>query len=146
MIVGAFACHSEGAPFGTPRVPQDPERQRPKNLLCGFFPPHSGQAARGVPESTGFARFRARQAGPHPIRQDAGRAHRIALAEDTHNAAAGGAACPGHRTMRCGVSEPMVWAVGNMLWRIGALTAIEEQVAWVREAGFRGVGLTRAVK
>jgi len=33
-----------------------------------------------------------------------------------------------------------VWAIGNMLYRIGALMEIEDQVAWVREAGFRGIG------
>lgn len=33
------------------------------------------------------------------------------------------------------------WTIGNMLWRIGELLAIEEQIDWSREAGFDGVGL-----
>lgn len=33
------------------------------------------------------------------------------------------------------------WTIGNMLWRIGELLAIEEQIEWSRQAGFDGVGL-----
>ena len=34
-----------------------------------------------------------------------------------------------------------MWKIGNMLWRIGDVLEIDEQIAWTKNAGFDGIGL-----